>query len=48
MRGCNCSGKKSPSMKKWMAQGNPQKKSVRSKNEWLVATPLFKLNDTLL
>ena len=25
MHGCNCSGKKSPSMKKWMAQGDPLK-----------------------
>ena len=36
MCGCNCSGKKSSSMKKWMAQGDPQKKSLRSKkmNGW--------------
>ena len=25
MHGCNCSGKKSPSMKKWIAQGDPPK-----------------------
>ena len=27
MHGCSCSGKKSPSMKKWMAQGDPLKKA---------------------
>ena len=26
MHGCDCSGKKSLSMKKWMVQGNPPKK----------------------
>ena len=25
MHGCNCSGKKSPSMKKWIAQSDPPK-----------------------
>ena len=25
MHGCNCPGKKSPSMRKWMAQGDPPK-----------------------
>ena len=43
MHGYNCSGKKSPSMKKWMAHGDPPNEvSTVIKNEWPVATPLFK------
>ena len=46
MHGYNCSGKKSPSMKKWKAQSDPPKEvstvKTKQKNEWPVATPLFK------
>ena len=36
--------KKSLYMKEWMAQADPPKEAntVKKKNEWLVATPLFK------
>ena len=35
MHGCNCSGKKSLSMKKWMAQGDPPKEvsAVKKMND---------------
>ena len=40
--------KKSPHLKNKWLKLILQKKLVRLKNEWLVATPRVKLNDTLL
>ena len=36
MRGCSYSGKKSPSMKKWMAQSDPPKEvnTIKKINGW--------------
>ena len=45
----NCSVKTSPYIKEWMVLVDPPKGAnmVKKKNEWQVATPLFKYSDTL-
>ena len=44
----NCSVRTSPCMKEWMVQADfPKGANMVKKNEWPVAPPLFKYNDTL-
>ena len=43
MDGCNCSVKKSPNIKEWIAQADPPKEAnTTKKNERPAATPLLK------